>query len=133
MREVKKLLLLLFLLPLFLTARAHKGDGSEPALQGIVSDAYTKKPVKGVTISIQSPTIGEKEFFTDAEGNFKIPQLPPGAVTIIIEKKGYKTYRREGVIVKEGSSINLKFNIIVEEEADDNDIFNPLLRMIEAK
>ncbi len=134
MRDKKFLVLLLSLLPLSLMVKANHGkDGkSEPALQGYVSDAASRKPVQGVTISITSPKLqGEKSFITDASGSFKISQLPAGEVTIILEKKGYKPYRRDGVVVKEGTSIKLTFDLKNETVAAENDIFHPLLRMLE--
>ena len=137
MRDKKNVILLMSLLTISIIARANNGsDGkAEPVLHGFVTDASTKKPVQGVTISISSPKIqGEKAFTTDAAGNFKIPQLPPGEVTIILEKKGYKTYRREGVVLKEGMSIKLNFDIKNnEDETDENDLFHPLLRMMEGR
>jgi hypothetical protein len=134
MRGKKVLLLLAVALPLSLLTRANggaKGEGkSEPALMGSVADASTKKPVQGVTVSI-SGIKGQdrKEFTTDASGNFKVPQMPAGEVVIVLEKKGYKTYRKEGVIIKEGVSLKLNFDIAFEE--DESDVFHPFMRMLD--
>lgn len=128
----KKLLAFLALLPLGIVVKANHGkDGKvEPTVHGIVSDAATKKPVQGVTVSITSAKFpGEKEFTTDASGSFKVSQIPAGEVTIILEKKGYKTYRREGVIIKEG--MNIKLNLDIREDEDQDEVFHPLLRMME--
>ena len=54
--------------------------------------------------------------------------LPAGEVTIQLEKKGYKTYRREKVILKEGMQIKLNFDISNLKEEEDNDLFHPLLQ-----
>lgn len=135
MRITKKLLVILILLPLALITKANHGkDGktAEPALQGSVSDAVTKKPLQGVTISITSPKMnGQKEFTTDASGSFKVCQVPAGEVTIVLEKKGYKTYKREGIVLKQGISIKLNFDIKSEDE--DGEVFHPLLRMMEGR
>lgn len=134
MRGKKVLLLLAVALPLSLLTRANggaKGEGkSEPALMGSVSDASTKKPVQGVTVSI-SGVKGQdrKEFTTDAAGNFKVPQMPAGEVVIILEKKGYKTTRKEGIIIKEGVSLKLNFDMAFEE--DDSDVFHPFGRLLD--
>ena len=136
MRGTKVLLLLAVGLPLSLETRANggaKGEGkSEPALLGSVSDASTRKPVQGVTVSI-SGTKGQdrKEFTTDASGNFKVPQLPTGEVVIILEKKGYKTYRKEGIIIKEGVSLKITFDISNIRLDDESDVFHPFMRMME--
>ena len=131
MRSKKQMLLLSLLLPLSYIAQANdeienkKGD---PSINGSVSDADSKKAVQGVTILITTGTgksQEKKEFTTDASGNFKVPQMNPGEVTITLEKKGYKTYRKEGVVIREGITLKLSFDI--EEEEDG--AFHPLLRL----
>ncbi len=139
MRSSKKLLLLTALLPLSLLSRANEDNGKErgktdPVLLGIVADASTKKPVQGVTVSISSIAKGQdkekKEFVTDALGNFKVPQMPPGEVLIVLEKKGYKTCRKENVVIKEGVSLKLNFDISTADD-DESDVFHPLMRMMD--
>jgi hypothetical protein len=136
MRGKKSYLLLAALLPLSLLTKANGDNGNrkstEPAIQGCVADASTKKPVQGVTISI-STTKGQekKEFTTDASGNFKIPQMPVGEVIIVLEKKGYKTTRREGIVIKEGVSLKMNFDITNIKLEEENDAFHPFLRMME--
>ena len=108
------------------------GDGKkEPVLSGSVSDATSKKPVKGVTIFITSSGDRHgKSFITDEQGKFIIPRLPAGEVTIVLEKKGYKTYRKEKIILKEGMQVKLQFDISNENE--EFNLFQPLLRMMES-
>lgn len=134
MKSFKVAIFLFVILPLSCIVRGNeKNEGAnDPILLGNVSDATSRKPVKGVTISVTSTkdNIG-KSFTTDAQGNFAIPTLPAGEVTIVLEKKGYKTYRREKVVLKEGIQIKLNFDIRNEEVADDNNVFHPLLRMME--
>lgn len=134
MQRLKILILVFGLLPLSNCVFANQdGDGTkEPSLTGSVSDATSRKPVKGVTISIKSAKDQvEKKFTTDDSGQFIIPRLPAGEVTIVLEKKGYKTYRREKLIVKEGMQVKLKFDISNEKPEENNNLFHPLLRMME--
>jgi hypothetical protein len=135
MRGKKSYLLLAALLPLSLLTKANGDNGnrkSEPVIQGNVADAATKKPVQGVTVSISTSKGQEKkEFTTDASGNFKVPQMPVGEVIIILEKKGYKPTRREGIIIKEGVSLKMNFDITNMQLADDGDVFHPFFRMME--
>lgn len=138
MRGTKQLLLLTALLPLSLLAKANNESGSkdrgktDPVLHGLVADATTRKPVQGVTVSI-STSKGQdkdrKEYTTDAFGNFKVPQMPAGEIIIVVEKKGYKTYRREGVMIKDGVSLKLHFDIMNDD--DESDVFHPLMRMMD--
>ena len=136
MRGRKRYLLLTALLPLSLLAKANGDDNNgdrkaEPVLTGYVSDASTKKPVQGVTVSISNSKGQEKkEFTTDAAGNFKVTQLPVGEVVIILEKKGYKSFRREGVIIKEGVSLKISFDITDLRDEDEGDVFHPFQRMM---
>jgi hypothetical protein len=136
MRGKKNYLLLAALLPLSLLTKANGDNGNrkstEPVIQGCVADASTKKPVQGVTISISTSKGQEKkEFTTDALGNFKVPQMPVGEVIIVLEKKGYKTTRREGIIIKEGVSLKMNFDITNIPLDDESDVFHPFLRMME--
>ena len=136
MRGKKNYLLLAALLPLSLLTKANGDNGNrkstEPAIQGCVADASTKKPVQGVTILISTlKGLEKKEFTTDASGNFKIPQMPVGEVIIVLEKKGYKTTRREGIIIKEGVSLKVNFDITNIQLDDESDVFHPFLRMME--
>jgi len=133
MQRVKILILFLALLPFSNCVLANQdGDGTkEPALSGSVSDANSKKPVKGVSVYVTAKD-GTKLITTDASGKFIVPKLPAGEVTIQLEKKGYKTYRREKVVLKEGMQIKLNFDISNLKEEEDNDLFHPLLRMIES-
>lgn len=135
MRIAKQLLFLSILSFSFVMANANNknktnGKTGEPSINGSVNDADSKKPVQGVTVSITGKGQEKKELTTDASGNFKANQLNPGEVTIILEKKGYRTYKKEGVVIKEGVSLKLSLDI---EETDDDDsgVFHPLLRMMD--
>lgn len=132
MKDAKIWLLTLALLPVSLemnaTAVADEGR-SEPVIQGVVSDASTRKPVKGVTISIRSANT-PVQVVSDESGNFRLPKLPQGQVTLVLEKKGYKTYRREGVVLKEGMIININLDTLADT-AEEGEIFHPLRRMME--
>ncbi len=134
MKRLRLFILLLGLLPLSNCVFANQdGDGSrESGITGSVSDAISKKPVKGVIISIASKDKVKKFVTTDESGNFTIPKLPAGEVTIILEKKGYKTYRKEKFVIREGTQVKLKVDLNNEKEIEDINLFHPLLRMMES-
>lgn len=139
MRGAKQGLSLLLLFPLSLFAKANGGTenndqkGTELAINGYVTDADSKKPVQGVTVSISNinaqKKIEKKEFTTDASGNFRVPSMASGGVTIVLEKRGYKTVRKKGIIVREGET--LKLNLDIDSEGQGEEVFHPLLRMME--
>lgn len=135
MNRIKIIAALITLLPLSNCVMANSnvpGDGTkDPVLTGSVSDAYSKKPVKGVTIFVTSARDRiEKSYTTDEYGNFIIPNFSSGEVTIVLEKKGYKTYRREKIVLTEGKPVKLNIDIS-NEEVEENNVFHPLLRMMD--
>lgn len=133
MKFTKKILLLAVLCVSVLWVHANEGGNDkkgDPSINGYVSDAESKKPIQGVTVSISGKGQDKKELITDASGNFKTTQLMPGEVTILLEKKGYRTYRKEGIVIKEG--ITLRLNLDIEED-DDAGVFHPLLRMMDGE
>ncbi|MFT3825186.1 MAG: carboxypeptidase-like regulatory domain-containing protein [Chitinophagaceae bacterium] len=136
MRVGKNLLLIAALLPLSALASDDNGKDAgkaEPVIFGLITDASTKKPVQGVTVSISSNKGQDrKEFVSDAGGSFKVSQLPLGEVVIVLEKKGYKPFRKEGVVIKENVSQRLNFDMVSVEE-EDSDVFWPLMRMMDGE
>jgi Carboxypeptidase regulatory-like domain len=111
-----------------------RGNGAEPPMVlGSVLDAASKKPIKGVTIVVT--TCGskiEKSYTTDDFGKFVIPASGCGEVSLVLEKKGYKTFRKERICVSEGMPVKLNFGIIIcNEELPDENVFHPLLRMMD--
>ncbi|RYY20923.1 MAG: carboxypeptidase regulatory-like domain-containing protein [Chitinophagaceae bacterium] len=137
MKGVKKLLLSLSLLPLSLLVKADElpidvFGKSEPVLHGSITDASTKKPVAGVLVVVTGSRSSDKrEFTTDAGGNFKINQMPSGEVTIVLEKRGYKSYRREGIVIKEGLTLKLNMDLKSDDRGEDSDYFHPMMRMMD--
>src|SRR5690606_13874281 len=112
---------------------ANTGDpeASKPALVGSVSDALSKKPVKGVNVSVTSSTDKvHKSVTTDASGKFSIHRLPDGECTIILEKRGYKTYKKEKIIIKRGTQLKINIDMFYDHE-ETTDLFHPLLRVME--
>lgn len=135
MRKIKSLGLLLPVL--FSSQLALAGGGnddkksSDAAMSGTVSDADTRKPVQGVTVLIASKGQDKKELSTDASGVFKLVPYISGEITIILEKKGYKSVKKEGVQLKEGSTLNLRMDMEAAEAEEG--FFYPLIRMLESE
>src|SRR5580704_487028 len=103
----KKLLLFLLIFPLALCVKAGTGK-RDGVLNGYVTDAITKKPLPGVTVSATVPgSSSSTEVLTDADGYFRFSQLPGSQVTVQFDKKGYQSYKRPNIMVGEKSSIKL--------------------------
>ena len=131
----KTLLLSLLMVPFALVARAGTGDLGklEGVLNGYVTDAVTKKPLSGVTVSAIIPgTNNLKEVLTDSDGYFRFPELPGSQVTVEFNKKGYQPCRKANISIRE--KIPVRVNVeFAPEEIDDNPAIGefPLLRMLE--
>jgi hypothetical protein len=74
-------------------AHAQTGDGS---LRGYVRDEQGGA-LPGATVTATSPVLLRAvTSTTDAEGYFRILNLPPGDYTLTVELTGFATTRREG-------------------------------------
>jgi len=135
MRKLKKWLLLTLIFPLALCVKANTGNGKvEGVLHGYVTDAVTKKPLSGVTVSALVPgTNNSREVTTDADGYYRFAQLPASQVTVQFDKKGYQSCKRPNITVKEKTSVKLNVEFLPEELGSDSDNSEyPLLRMMQA-
>jgi len=71
-------------------------------LQGIVKDA-TGAVVPGAKVVVTSSTLaGSKEIVTDGSGYYRFANLPPGSYTITVTAKGFKTFKRDDLIIEVG-------------------------------
>lgn len=139
MRKLEKWLLLLLIFPLAICAKANTGNGKvEGVLHGYVTDAVTKKPLPGVTVSALVPgTNSSREVTTNADGYYRFVQLPAAQVTVQFDKKGYQSYKRPNITVKEKTSVKLNVEFLPEAlgSDSDSDIDNseyPLMRLMQA-
>jgi Carboxypeptidase regulatory-like domain len=89
-----------------LAAAQSTADG---AVRGYVRDEQGAG-VPGVTIVASSPTVGgTREAVSDAEGFYRLTNLPPGEYTISAELAGFSRFARPGVVVRAG--INLVVDV----------------------
>jgi hypothetical protein len=129
----KKLLFLFLVFPLALCAKAGTGK-VEGILNGYVTDAVTKKPLSGVTVSATVPGTGSlTEVLTDADGYFRFAQLPGAQVTVQFDKKGYQSCKRPNITVREKTSIKLNVEFLPDELGSESDNSEyPILRLLQA-
>src|SRR5215212_393356 len=85
-------------------AHAQTGDGS---LRGYVKDEQGGV-LPGVTVTARgeqllAPVVG----VTDAAGYYRLNNLPPGTFVITAELPGFSTYRREGILMRAGSTFSV--------------------------
>jgi hypothetical protein len=81
-------------------------------LTGTVTDAATGKPVPDVVVTATSPALqGEEIVVTDNTGLYRIPQLPPGAYTLRLEKEQFKPYSRGDINLRSDRTIRLNVQL----------------------
>src|SRR3954465_10162314 len=105
---VRSLLAVALLIPA--AAHAQTGDGS---LRGFVKDTQGGV-LPGVTVTARSeqllaPVVG----VTDATGYYRVNNLPPGTFVSTAELPGFSTYRREGILVRAGSTFSIDIELTV--------------------
>src|SRR5579872_4384034 len=129
----KKLLFSLLFLPLALFAKAGTGK-LEGVLNGYVTDAVTKKPLPGVTVSAFIPgTNNLKEVLTDSDGYFRFAELPASQVTVEFNKKGYQSYRKPNITIKEKAAVRVNVEFSPEDmDYEPGNSEYPILRMLDA-
>jgi hypothetical protein len=132
MGSQKKLWLLLLLFPLALYAKAGTGK-VEGIVNGYVMDAVTKKPLPGVVVSATVPgSSNQTEVLTDENGYFRFVQLPGTQVTIQFDKKGYQSYKRSNVSVREKTAVRLNVEFLPDEVGtDSDDSQSPILHLLQ--
>ncbi|WP_342379272.1 TonB-dependent receptor [Myxococcus stipitatus] len=82
---------------------------------GTVIDSQSRQPVADVVVTATSPNLqGEQMVVTDAQGNYRIPQLPPGTYTLRFEKEQYKPYARSDVQLRLNRTIRVNVELLPE-------------------
>jgi len=91
--------------------------------------------LSGVTVSALVPgTNNTREVTTDADGYFRFVQLPASQVTVQFDKKGYQSYKRPNITVKEKTAVKLNVEFLPEDidsESDNSNAEYPVLRMMQ--
>jgi len=95
----KTLVVVLFALAaVIMTPLAAWAQGS---IAGSIKDP-SGAVLPGVTVEASSDALIEKTrtAVTDASGNYRITDLPPGSYTVVFTLTGFKTVRREGIVLR---------------------------------
>lgn len=83
---------------------AQTGDGS---LRGFVKDqqgaVLPGVAVTATSAALLTPVTG----VTDASGYYRLLNLPPGTFTIAAELTGFSTFRREGIVMRAGTTFTV--------------------------
>ena len=104
-------LLLLFAAPSLAQQRS--------TLIGTVIDAKSRQPVPDAIVTATSPALqGEQTVVTDANGQYRIPALPPGGYTLRFEKEQYKPYARSDIQLHLNRTVRVNVELLPESLAE---------------
>ncbi|MBF5043231.1 TonB-dependent receptor [Aggregicoccus sp. 17bor-14] len=82
-------------------------------ITGTVSDSATHKPAPDVVVTATSPNLqGEQVVVTDATGQYRIPQLPPGNYTLRFEKEQFQPYSRTAIQLRVDRTIRVNVELL---------------------
>jgi hypothetical protein len=87
-------------------------------IRGIVTD-NEGNPIPGMTITAESPALmGLATSILDANGSYRLVNLPPGTYTITASLQGFKTVKQPGIVVQVGQiyTVNLQTETSTLEE-----------------
>ena len=88
-------------------------------LAGQVTDA-DGTPLPGTTVAVNSPNLmGSRTEFTDSDGGFSFPSLPPGVYTIETELEGFIPQQRTEVEVRLNRVTEIHFSMPVGEFGEE--------------
>ncbi len=94
------------------------GKGKKDDINGLVTDAESKKPIKDVTVTAYLVSKKEKMVLTDDAGNFSFDELKPGTYKFVFEKAGFKRVTKEKVVVKTDEAFQINIEMLENKGYD---------------
>jgi Ca-activated chloride channel family protein len=81
------------------------GGNGKGAIRGRVADAATNQPVPSAKITVFIETLPVKEILSDAQGNYSVPDLDPGAYRVRAVMAGYQDFNKKVTVEKDKATI----------------------------
>ena len=114
--------LLLFFVTVFLLSDVFSQKGKGGIISGQINDAQTKLPLIEAVITLSSNAFeGQKFVVTDNTGRYKINNLPAGSYSISFEMEGYQKYVQDSIVLKEGTSVAVSYEMVKEKKRGRKD------------
>jgi hypothetical protein len=102
---------------------------ADSVIVGTVLDARTKQPLENVSVTATSPYLGgEQLVVTDTEGQYRIPQLPPGTYRLRFDKEGFEPFARSEIALRLDRT--LKVDVELREEGYIDAIYGGVPRTV---
>ncbi len=94
-------------------AQPDAGAAATSVIVGTVTDIETKKPLPDVVVTATSPSlVGEQTVVTDANGDYRIPQLPAGTYTLRFELEAFHVYARPDLQLLPNRTIRVNVELL---------------------
>jgi outer membrane receptor protein involved in Fe transport len=97
---------------------AALAQSSSSVIIGTVVNAdpgANKAPLADVVVTATSPNMqGEQTVVTDASGQYRIPQLPPGTYTLRFDSQGFKPFARSEIQLRLNRTIRVNVELLPE-------------------
>lgn len=96
-----------------LSIASTQAQAQSSSIIGTVIDATSKQPIAGVNVSATSPDLPDPQnTATDAQGNYRLTQLPPGVYTLRYESNAYRPYARADVQLRLNRTIRVNVELL---------------------
>ncbi|MCY1077296.1 mucoidy inhibitor MuiA family protein [Archangium lansingense] len=80
---------------------------------GTVVDAETKRPLMDVVVTVTSPSLqGEQVVVTDARGQYRIPELPPGIYAMRFDREAFRPFSRSEIQLRLERTIRVNVEML---------------------
>ena len=96
---------------------------ADSVILGTVIDAETRKPAADVLVTLTSPSLqGEQVVVTDTQGQYRIPQLPPGVYTLRFDKESFRPFARPEIQLRLDRTIRVNVQLLPESARESIEI-----------
>lgn len=99
---------------LLLSGTGAMAQGSAVIIGRIINSA-DKKSLQDAVVTATSPSLqGEQVVVSDASGEYRIPQLPPGIYTLRVDMEGFRPYVRSDIQLRLDRTIRVNVELLPE-------------------
>jgi hypothetical protein len=92
------------------------GTGKKDEINGVISNADTKKAVKDVSVTAYINSRKEKIIVSDLNGHYVFDELKSGTYRFVFEKEGYRKVIKEKVVIKADEGFMMNIEMIEKDE-----------------